>query len=162
MKNQRGFTMIELVLYLGLSSFVVMIALSFLTTATKARVETKQKQELQSTVNAVSGSLSYALRNAYQVTVSPSGTRVDVYSHDPAAPLHPVVTTFFIQDGALMTGKAVDNPATVFYRLSDATVTITSPSVPFELISSSVKASLTFSEKDTSVPFDSVFAFRQS
>ncbi len=160
MKSGAGFTLIELVLYLGLSSIVVLASTSFLTAATKVRVHTKQQQNIQSEIDAVSGRLSYTLRNAYRVELDVPGTRIDVYAKDPSSP-DPIVTSFQVKDGALYTGKNSVTPAADLYMLTNAATSVTSLS-PFEVVSSSLKVMLSFTQGPVTVPFESVYAFRQS
>ncbi len=160
-KSGAGFTLVELVLYLGLSSIVILASSSFLTTATTVRVHTKQQQMVQSDVDAVSGKLSYTLRNAYRVDLVESGNRIDVYAHDPDT-TDTVVTSFRIHDGALTTGKNTTSPPADLYALTSVATTVAPGPVLFEVVSSSLKVSLICTQGSVTIPFESVYAFRQT
>lgn len=157
----RGFTLIELVVYLGLSSIVVVASTGYVAAATRVRVHTVQQQALQDDARSIIGNLSYTLRNAYRIDIVEAGARADVYAVDPDAPGHPIVTSYQLRDGVLRQGKSIDTPPAEMILLNGSEVTVSAGPVPFAVVSSSLELRLSLAKGGVTVPVETTISYRQ-
>lgn len=161
--NQRGVTLMELLVYLGMSTIVALGLTAFLTTTTAARVQTSNQHLAQHNGRLVLEKLTHSLRNAYEVVVYNEGNSVDIYSYNFDEPAKPIVTTFSHDAGQslLLYGQAlVSRPSTnSLVPLIEPTVIV--DQVTFTPVSASLHVQLTLLKDNGQASLDSTIAFRQ-
>ncbi|MFA5051733.1 MAG: prepilin-type N-terminal cleavage/methylation domain-containing protein [Patescibacteria group bacterium] len=161
MKSQAGATLIELLVYLGISSFVVLGSLLFLVQMTTARLATNDQKTAQQSARLAVEKMTYSLRNAYDVVVNADGTRVTIYSNDTAHPGQPVITVYGLRDGRLMYGQSLVVPpddAELQPILND---NVEIADLQFKKISASLQVSLSTIKSNRQSSVESTIAFRQ-
>ena len=162
MKRQpKGVTLMELMIYLGISTIVVLALTSYLVQATKARVEMNNQQFVQHNTRQALEKMTYALRNAYDVAVYQEGSAVDIYSYNFDDPAKPIIYTFKYKDQDLFYGQSVEVPPAEesLQQLTDDGVSV--ESVSFKKISSSLQVQLVMKKNERQATLNSTIAFRQ-
>lgn len=151
----------ELLVYLGISSFVVLGSLMFLTQMTTARLATDNQKLAQQGARLAVEKMTYSLRNAYDVVVSADGTRATIYANDTEHPGQAVVTVYTMEANRLVYGQSMvvppDDAALQPVLNDDVTVT----SLQFQKVSASLQISLSTEKNNGTSSVNSTIAFRQ-
>lgn len=160
-RDRRGVTLLELLLYLGISSAVVLGMTGFLVRATRQRVVTMDQTIAQQNGRTVSALFTHALRNAYDVTVQSAPLSAVISSENPDNPGQTIVTVFRYDETAktIEYGQAVGSPPVVFIPLTDPSVAV--ENVSFERVSSALVLEARFTRGDRAASLASTIAFRQ-
>lgn len=157
----RGVTLMELLVYLGISSFIVVALTSYLMNATRQRVLAMDQTIAQENARAVFAKMTYALRNSYAVAVSETPERVEITAENPGHPGQPIITVFqynpLIQ--SVEYGQAIGTPPIAFQPLTDPAVTVRD--LDFEGVSSAVIVRGTFLRGTREAHVESTIAYRQ-
>lgn len=161
--NKRGTTLMELMVYLGISSVVTLSLTMFLAQSTKQRVMTNDQQLAQYNARQVVEKMTYSLRNAYDVSIEAGGTRAVVYSYyyvDPANP-DDLITVYELDGGRMYYGQDINSVPghSSLKQLTDEGVEVTS--VSFKKILSSLKVDLSVSKGIGESDVSTTISFRQ-
>lgn len=160
--NKNGVTLMELMIYLGISSIIALAMTSFLTNVTKQRVEISNQQIAQYNARQVLEKLTYSLRNAYEVEVNPDGTAVNIFSNNYDNPLQqPIISTYIYKNQKLYYGQSVINPPAEDTLLPITDEGLSVDNINFSQVSSSLKLQLVISKSGRQSGLDSTIAFRQ-
>lgn len=160
-KNQSGVTLIELLVYLGLSSLIVLAMAGFLTRLATQRTTLADKALVEQSARTVLSRMTYAVRNAYDVVVYNDGTAVDIYSKNYSDPARPIVTTFLSDNGQLLYGQAENNPPGTSELLPVTDSQVSVAQLGFQRVSAAVVVDVTFVKNGRAIPLHSTIAFRQ-
>ncbi len=160
-KNQRGVTLMELLVYLGISTIVVVGLSALMTNTMHARVVSNNSKDAQQNARRVLENMTYSLRNAYQLDVAADGQSMNIYSQNIDNPSEPLVTTYQYVDSQLFYAQAVNElpPADTFISLVDEGVLV--KDVNFHKISSSINVEFTIIKNSRQAEINSTIAYRQ-
>jgi Tfp pilus assembly protein PilV len=151
-KNQKGVTLMELLVYLGISALVILAMGTFMVNVTKARVLSNNQRLAQQNARLILEKMTYSLRNAYDVNVL-SPAKVEIKSYDYNDPNNPVSKTAVIE-------RQADNLLYLDgWSLTEEGVSVTN--VNFEKVSSSLQVSLTTEKNSQQASLSSTISFRQ-
>ncbi|MFA6271732.1 MAG: hypothetical protein WC693_01305 [Patescibacteria group bacterium] len=161
--NQLGTTLMELMVYLGISSVVTLSLTMFLAQSTEQRVMTNNQQMAQHNARQVIEKMTYSLRNAYDVTIEAGGTRAIIYSYyyvDPANPDN-LITVYELDGGKMYYGQNInsipDHSSMKLLTDEDVDVTV----VSFKKISSSLRINVNVEKGTGESSVSSTISFRQ-
>ncbi|MFA6511896.1 MAG: hypothetical protein WCV86_02095 [Patescibacteria group bacterium] len=151
--NQRGITMIEVLLYLGLSGMVLTFFGGMVLNMTRQQTLLADQQHAQEIARNTLSTITYAARNAYHIEIQPG--QVDFYAEPDT---NPVITRMRYENNALLIGNAVGTPPNLISVIdADATVT----NATFQTVSSALQVSLTIQVGTQSQSIHSTIAYRQ-
>ena len=154
--DQRGTTMFELVIYLALSSLVVLTMFQFISGLSAARVRTADQKLAQENARTVLARMTHALRNSKDVTVA--ADRINIEQENTNR------IVFAVKDGTIQYAEKLDvppaYPADIELRpLTDPGVVL--DTATFKKISSSVQVNVQFKKGTQVAQLDSTIAYRQ-
>jgi len=158
---QTGVTLMELLVYMGISSVVILGMMAFLVQTTKTRVSAESQHLAQHSARQALEQMTYSLRNAYDVVVNVDGTRAIIFSDNPDDAIQPIVTVYAIKDGQLVSAQAISVPPddSSLQPVSGDGVIFTD--VQFKKISASLQVTLGTVKNSRSSKIESTIAFRQ-
>jgi type II secretory pathway component PulJ len=161
--NQNGTTLMELMVYLGISSIVTLMLTMFLVNSTEQRVLTNDQQIAQYNARQVIEKMTYSLRNAYDVNIEAGGTKAVVYSYfytNPGVPDN-VITVYELNGGKIYYGQDINTiPGPSGMKLlTDENVNVSL--VSFKKVSSSLRINLIVEKGVGESDINSTISFRQ-
>jgi Tfp pilus assembly protein PilE len=161
--NNRGTTLMELMVYLGISSVVTLSLTMFLARSTEQRVMTNDQQTAQHNARQVIEKMTYSLRNAYSVDIQSGGTKAIIYSYyyDNLGVPQDVITVYELNGGKIYYGQDINlipSPSNM-KQLTDEGVNVTQAS--FKKISSSLQIILDVKKGTGESDVRSTISFRQ-
>ncbi|MFA6391143.1 MAG: hypothetical protein WCW66_00125 [Patescibacteria group bacterium] len=161
--NQNGTTLMELMVYLGISSVVTLMLTMFLVNSTEQRVMTNDQQMAQHNARQVIEKMTYSLRNAYSVDVQASGTKAVIYSYyytNPGIPDN-VITVYELNGGKMYYGQDINTipDPSGMKLLTDEDVNVSL--VSFKKVSSSLRINLNVEKGEGKSDINSTVSFRQ-
>lgn len=128
-KNKKGFTLIELILYLFISATVLLVVLSLLSLIIQGRVKNKSITEVEQQGQEIMGRIAQNVRNADGVAVPAPGetsSELELSMPDPAR--DPLI--FDVQNGTIRMTEGDNDPLPLSnsrVTISDLTFTDMSP-----------------------------------
>ncbi|MFA6099238.1 MAG: prepilin-type N-terminal cleavage/methylation domain-containing protein [Patescibacteria group bacterium] len=159
--NQRGVTLMELLIYLGISSVVVLTMMTLMANVSKQRLQRIQQNTAQQAARVAVDKMTYSIRNAYRVDISADGKTLDIYSTNFADLTKPIVTTYSELDNQLYTGQSLETPPQP-ENLQPATPPgVILEQLSFREISSAVQVSLRCRNGARNAEISSTISFRQ-
>jgi Tfp pilus assembly protein PilE len=161
MTNEKGTTLMELMIYLVISSLIIIAMTSYLVQATRARVALNDQHLVQNDSRVVLEKMTYSLRNAYDVSVSSDNQSVTVFSHNFDDPMRPIITTYIYQSGQLMYGQAIGVPPAEPSMTPLVSSQVVVQNVHFAKVSSSLQVTLALAKNNKTSEVVSTIAFRQ-
>jgi len=115
-EKQKGFTLIELILYLSLSAVVILVTSMFLITLLEARVKNQTIATVNQEGNQAMSIITQTLRNAVVINSPAIGTDSAVLSVDmELAPNNP--TVFDLSDGVIRMTEGSNPPVALTSNL---------------------------------------------
>jgi type II secretory pathway pseudopilin PulG len=161
--NQHGTTLMELMVYLGISSIVTLSLTMFLVRSTDQRIMTNNQQAAQHNARQVIEKITYSLRNAYNVNIEAGGTRAIIYSYYYVDPTNPdnLITVYELSGGKVYYGQDINAipDHSSMKLLTDEDVDVTA--VSFKKISSSLRVNLNVEKGSGESEINSTISFRQ-
>lgn len=156
-KKPRGVTLVELLIYLGISSIVTLAMSAFLVTTVHQRTEVASQNAAQHETRRVLEQLTYGLRNAYSVDVRTGGSAVDVYSDST----EPQVATYELSGDRLNFGQQATTPppAETLQPITGTDMKVTE--VRFTRVASSLQVHLVIMKGTHQSTINSTISFRQ-
>ncbi|PIS42928.1 MAG: hypothetical protein COT24_00830 [Candidatus Kerfeldbacteria bacterium CG08_land_8_20_14_0_20_40_16] len=162
-KNEKGITLAELVVYLGISGLVTLILTSFLVQSTKQRIETNNQQLAQHTTRQVLEKMSHSLRNAYDVDVLAGGDGINIYSkiYSISGDPQTEITTYRVIDEKIYYDETLGllPDFSELKPITDEGIIVNA--VQFRKISSSLKIEMQITKGNREATLDSTIFFRQ-
>jgi len=160
-KNQQGVTLMELLIYLAMSTVVVVGLSAVMTSTMQARVVSNSTKDAQQNARRVLENMTYSLRNAYQLDVAADGKSINIYSQNIDNPSEPYITTYKYDDSELLYAQAINElPAEdTFISLVDEGITV--EDVFFNKIASSISVEFTTIKNNRKATINSTIAYRQ-
>jgi len=160
-KNQRGLSLMELLVYLGISTIVVIGLSTVMTNTMSARVVSNNAKDAQQNARRVLENMTYSLRNAYQLDVSADGLSMNIYSQNIDNPSEPLVATYKYIDSQLLYAQAINELPSddTFVSLVDDGILV--EDVNFRKISSSINVKFTIIKSSREAKINSTIAYRQ-
>ncbi|MEK7150814.1 MAG: prepilin-type N-terminal cleavage/methylation domain-containing protein [Patescibacteria group bacterium] len=113
MKNAKGFTLVELIIYIGILSVMVVGLVSFALSMTSARTKTYTNQNVQANARMTLDIIMQKIRTAQSVNIGVSVFGIDpgVLSLQMADPLkNPTIINLSANDGRLQITEGVGVP----------------------------------------------------
>lgn len=159
--NRRGITMLELMVYLGITVIIVSGLTTFLVQVTKQRINLHNQQLAQHNNRQVIEKMTHVLRNAYDVEIYQNGTALDVYSHNYTDHNSPIITTITYQEKRLFYGVSTGTRSVGELLLPLTDFGIVVEQVSFEQISSALQIALTMAKSESTASINSTISFRQ-
>lgn len=159
--NQRGVTLMELLVYLGISSVVVLSMMTLMANVSKQRLERTQQNTAQQAARVAVDKMTYSLRNAYSVVVAADGKTLDIYSYNFTNPAQPIVTTYREQDSRLYVGQALTTPPPPADLRPATPPTVLLEQLSFREISSAVQVTIRCRNGTRTADVSSTISFRQ-
>ncbi len=158
-KGGAGYTLVELLVYLGLSSLVLLLMTGFLARVMGNKAIAATQTQLQENERTVFDAMTVAIRNSYEVTVENSGTKVIVKSHPEDSGL--TTYTVFQVDAhqRLSMGQNEDFMLVDPQPITDDGIIVKAFSAT--VISSSLEVTLVIQKGTQTNAFTSTIAFRQ-
>lgn len=152
-KHQDGTTLMELMVYLAISTVVILAMTTFVSALTRSRVALTNQSTAQAELRNVMERLTYAVRNSHAVSVT--GARIDLTDESG------MVTTFCACDGTMKSGQLMTFPPALsdLHTIIDSSVTVQSVSI--DQISTSVRIRLTLAAAGQTATASSTIAYRQ-
>ncbi|MBI5405185.1 MAG: prepilin-type N-terminal cleavage/methylation domain-containing protein [Candidatus Kerfeldbacteria bacterium] len=152
--NQRGTTLMELMVYLAISTVVVLSMTTFVTALTKTRVRTTDQQIAQAEARNVIERMTHTIRNSRDVAVT--GARIDATDETG------LVTSYCGCDGTIKSGQHMAFPPAGADLEPAIESGVQVDNFTLERLGSSVRVSLNFSKNGQSAALVSTIAFRQA
>ncbi|MFA6553596.1 MAG: hypothetical protein WCT27_04165 [Patescibacteria group bacterium] len=151
----------ELLVYLGISSMVMLGSTLFLVQTTKIRLSSDNQKLTQHSSRLALEKMTLSLRNAYDVVVSADGTRATIYSYNFNDPGRPIVSVYCGRDGQLWYGQSFVIPPDdgALSPVIEAGVKVST--VQFNKVSASLHVRLNTVKNDRESSIESTIAFRQ-
>ncbi|MFH1535058.1 MAG: hypothetical protein ABIF80_03670 [Patescibacteria group bacterium] len=161
--NQNGTTLMELMVYLGISSVVTLMLTMFLVNSTEQRVMTNDQQIAQHNARQVIEKMTYSLRNAHDVNIEAGGTRAVIYSdyYDNLGVPQDVITVYELSSGKIYYGQDINlipSPSSM-KLLTDEDVNVSL--IAFKKVSSSLRINLNVEKGLGESDINSTISFRQ-
>lgn len=156
--RRPGYTLVELIIYLGLSGLVLVVTTNFLMQLLGQRAVAATQTSLQENSRTITSMMTVALRNAYDVSVSADKTSVIILSVPPSG-VGTLYTGYKLQGGTILSGSADAENAIVYEAALPADVQATVFSM--EKVSSALDVEMRLAKGTQSTLLDSTIAFRQ-
>ncbi len=109
---KKGFTLVELILYIGISATLLLVATLFLSTLLESRVKNQTIAEVDQQGLAVMQSITQSIRNADAINTPTAGTTAGALSLDAVGTLGDP-TIFDLSGGAVRITEGAGLPITL-------------------------------------------------
>jgi len=163
-REQGGTTIVELLVYLGVSTLVVMVMMSFTVGISQRRAMVNDQLLAQENGRLVAERMAYVLRNSYrqEVRVVGSTKQLIVTGLDPAQPTRDLITVFEFSDGTIKYAQAsgAAPPSALFAPMIDRAVVVDAADV--ENVSAATVLRLTLRKGNQRVQLESTVGWRQT
>lgn len=157
--HPKGITLVELLIYMGLSTLLVIGMVGFLIQTTHERTKLAAQQSVQQNARVVMGKMTTTIRNAYVIEVNEEGNEITAYSQNYEDLHSPIKTIYRAQGSDLAFERGEVMAAAASQTLLDSGVTLVS--LHAEKIASSVRMTATFEKDGRRVTLSSTVAYRQ-
>ncbi len=158
-RKASGYTLIELMMYMGISAVLVVGVVGFMIRTTQERTLLVSQNAVQQNSRVVMEKMTTSIRNAYQVDVNAAGTEITIYAKNYANPSEPIITIYQNQGQEL--SYSVGNPTAAgpFFTILDGGIHVAQ--FHADTVASSVVLQATFEKNGKQASFSSTIAYRQ-
>ena len=159
--SPHGITLVELLIYLGLSALVSVGLMGFMVRTAAQRSALANQQQAQRESRLLLERMSLALRNAYAVEISADGERIAIQSYDYGEVSQTMFTVFEKKDQSVYMGQRLNEIPTEEDLICFTSSEINVQQLQFLKVSSSVQFRTTMAADGHTASLSSTIAFRQ-